>query len=111
PGDHTDSKGVRLASENYYQELLSAGVKIFEYEPTFIHTKIMIIDSTWSIIGSANQDNRSRNLNEENIFGVASSAFGSGLENVFLGDLMQSKEINLEEWKKRGMLEKLRELL
>jgi cardiolipin synthase len=110
PNNLNDSKGVRLASQSYYEDLLDGGVKIYEYQPTFIHTKTMVIDGTWSVIGSANIDNRSRKLNEENIIGISDKGFGSSLENVFLDDLTKAKQIDAAEWKKRGLLQRAREL-
>ena len=74
---------VRHASRDLYDELLAGGVQIHEYQPTFIHAKSMVIDSNWSIIGSANMDNRSRKLNEEAVFGILNKDFGTKLEEFF----------------------------
>lgn len=109
PNKYNDSSSVRHASQNYYQELLEGGVKIYEYQPTFIHTKTIVIDGSWSVIGSANMDNRSRKLNEENVFGVSDASFGSALRQVFLNDLQKSQEINLADWKKRGLWQRWQE--
>jgi cardiolipin synthase len=111
PDEHNDSRGVRLASRRSYEELLEGGVKIYEYQPTFIHTKTIVVDGVWSIIGSANLDNRSRTLNEENIIGVSDKLFGKELEDVFFEDVTKSEEITLDQWKKRGIVERVREIL
>jgi cardiolipin synthase len=110
PNEHNDTPSLRFASRYWYEELLQAGVKIYEYQPTFIHSKSIIIDGGWSIIGSANMDNRSRKLNDEDIFGISDKTFGQALENIFLQDLTQAKQIDLTEWGKRSVWERIREL-
>ncbi len=110
PNAYNDTPSLRYASRYWYEDLLNAGVKIYEYQPTFIHSKSIIIDDDWSIIGSANMDNRSRKLNDEDIFGVSDTVFGAALENTFLEDLNQAKQINLTEWKKRSIWERIREV-
>jgi cardiolipin synthase len=110
PDEHNDSAGVRHASQYFYQDLLAAGVKIYEYQPTFIHAKIIMIDGSWSIIGSANMDNRSRQLNDEDIFGVSSADFASQLQGQFKEDLKSSEEINLADWEKRSLWQRAREI-
>ncbi len=110
PNEHNDSKSVRLASQYSYATLLENGVKIYEYQPTFIHTKTLVVDGSWSVIGSANMDNRSRKLNEENIFGISDKTFGAKLETIFLGDLNNAKQINLSDWNKRNLWQRIREV-
>ena len=61
-----DSKIVQGTSRSYYQELLNAGVKIYEYKPGLLHAKTLTIDGEFSMIGSANIDRRSFDLNYEN---------------------------------------------
>ena len=109
PNELNDSKAVHHASHDTYDELLSGGVKIYEYQPTFIHTKAMIVDGTWSIIGSANMDNRSRKINQEVIVGIADAAFGARMEEIFAADLSRAKQIELTEWRKRGLWPRIRE--
>lgn len=102
PNDQNDSRWVRYASQNYYEELLRAGVKIDEYQPTFIHTKLMIVDGLWSVIGSANMDNRSRKLNDEVVFGIADPIFAKQLEDLVRRDQAKALPIRLAEWQNRG---------
>ena len=109
PNDFNDSRGVRYASQKSYANLLESQVKIYEYQPTFIHAKSIIIDGIWSVIGSANMDNRSRKLNEENIFGISDKAFGTKLENIFIENLSHARQIDLAQWEKRSMLQHIRE--
>jgi cardiolipin synthase len=110
PNELTDAPGVRNASRFSYEKFLKAGVKIYEYQPTFNHTKSLVIDGKWTVIGSANMDNRSRMLNEENIFGVADASFANQMEKVFMDNIEKSQEIKLSEWQKRGAWEKIREV-
>jgi cardiolipin synthase A/B len=93
PGQLIDAKYVKAATLSYYQELLEAGVKIFEYRPAKLHTKIMVIDGTWSIIGSANFDQRSLFLNIESVVGLWDSRLAGRLEEEFKGDKNTSDEV------------------
>jgi cardiolipin synthase A/B len=104
PGKHTDQKVVQWTSQSYYSELIEAGIKIYEYEPSRIHAKFILIDGRWSIIGSANLDNRSRELNVESILGIDDPVFGQELDAAFAEDKNRSKEITMEEWKKRSKI-------
>jgi cardiolipin synthase A/B len=104
PGKNIDNRMVRLSAEANYQDLLEAGVKIHEYGPSFIHTKFMVVDREWSIIGSPNLNSRSRQLDEENAQGILDKRFGEQLINVFLTDLEHSDEIKLDDWRRRNFL-------
>lgn len=76
-----------------------------------LHSKMMVIDGVWSIIGSANIDTRSIFFNVENVIGIHSESFAKKLEEVFVADLAQSKQITKESWKKRGIHRKILEPL
>jgi cardiolipin synthase len=102
PNEHTDARPIRRASHYYYEELLGAGVRIYEYQPTMMHAKSVVIDGKWVVVGSANMDVRSKELNQENVLGILDEEFGRELEARFMKDLEQSREIRLEEWRKRG---------
>ncbi len=103
PGNHTDALPVQAAGRSYYEELLSAGVRIFEFQPAMMHAKTAVVDSAWSIVGSANLDERSLELNEENVLGVADRDFALAIEQGVTDDFARSREILLEEWRKRSM--------
>ncbi len=90
-----DQKIVRWAANTYYWELLEAGVRIFEYQPAMIHTKLLIADDCWSVIGTGNMDYRSFELNEENAFGFQDNVLAKSLLKVFETDMENSKEIFL----------------
>jgi cardiolipin synthase A/B len=106
PGNHTDAVPVQAAGQSYYEELLKAGVRIFEFQPAMMHAKTVVIDSAWSIVGSANMDERSMELNEENVLGIADRAFARSIEEGLLSDYSRSKEIKLEDWRKRSIVRK-----
>jgi cardiolipin synthase len=107
PGRHIDNPWVRYSGQNHYDELMQAGVHIYEYQPTFIHSKFAIIDGQWSIIGSPNLNSRSRQLDEENAFAILDGDFGRQLEHTFFRDLGRSEEIQLEKWRKRNPFRRL----
>ena len=65
PGQHSDHLLTRRSSRRLYGPLLKAGAKIYEYEPTMIHTKVLVVDGIWSVVGSTNFDHRSFGINDE----------------------------------------------
>jgi len=103
PGKHIDNRLVWLSAQANYEELLKAGVKIYEYAPTFIHSKFMVVDRKWSIIGSPNLNYRSRQLDEENAFGILDEGLANRLVAVFRADIKHANEIKLEEWQQRSV--------
>ena len=109
PDEKTDAKPIRQTSHRYFEELLEAGVKIYEYQPTMMHAKTVVVDGKFSVVGSSNMDVRSKELNQENVLGILDVGFARQLEETFLNDLKSAKEIQLEEWRKRGMVKKLTE--
>jgi cardiolipin synthase len=110
-GDRTDAKAVKYASRGDYESLLEAGVEIAEYQPTMMHTKAMVIDGVMSIIGSANFDNRSLELNDELNVAVFDRQLAGRLRADFERDLTQSKKLTLDEWRARPATEKTRDWL
>jgi cardiolipin synthase len=109
PNKLTDAKPIRLTSHRYYEELMTAGVRIYEYQPTMMHAKGMVVDGKWSVVGSANMDIRSHELNQENVLGVLDAGFGEQMEAAFRDDLTRSREIQPEEWRRRGTTARLLE--
>jgi cardiolipin synthase len=103
PSKYTDANAVRRAGQWTYQELLDAGVRIYEYQPTMIHTKSMVVDGMWSVVGSANLDIRSKELNEENVLGILDRELGRTLEQVYEKDLERAREVTAEEWRRRSL--------
>jgi cardiolipin synthase len=109
PGNETDAVPVQAAGRSYYEELLAAGVRIFEYEPAMMHAKTVVVDGAWSVVGSANLDERSMELNEENVLGIADRDFARAIEEGVAADLERSSEIHLDEWRKRPIYKKVLE--
>jgi cardiolipin synthase len=109
PNNHTDEKSVRWAGQRIYEELMAAGVRIFEYQPTFTHTKLLLEDGQWSVIGSANMDNRSRKLNDEIVLGIADPQFADSLDAIFKADLARSRRVQLQSWRRRGLVQRVLE--
>jgi cardiolipin synthase len=106
PGEQTDNRITRASAQHRYQELLDGGVKIYEYQPTFMHAKYAVFDGRWSIVGSPNLNTRSRRLDEENAFGVLDAALGKRLQGVFLKDLEKATQVDREIWRSRNPLSK-----
>ena len=108
-GDRTDAKTVKWASRSHYDALLAQGIEIYEYQPTMIHAKTTVVDGTWSIIGSANFDNRSLDMNDEVNIGIVDPSFAAALSVTFEDDLRGAKRLTLEEWRRRALYEKANE--
>jgi cardiolipin synthase A/B len=109
PDEHTDAKLIRLTSHHYFEDLLAAGVRVYEYQPTMMHSKSIVVDGKWSVVGSANMDVRSIELNVENVLGILDERFGHSLEATFREDLKHAREFRLEEWRSRGRVAKVKE--
>ena len=107
PGTITDSQVVRRASRSTWGDLLRAGVEIYEYQPTFYHVKVMIVDGLWVTVGSTNFDSRSFSVNDEANLNVYDATFAAAQAKIFADDLARSRRITLEEWQQRPWTEKL----
>jgi cardiolipin synthase len=109
PGGHIDSKVTRKASRGLWGPLLEAGVRIYEYQPTMYHCKVMIVDDAWVSVGSTNFDNRSFSLNDEANLNILDPEFAAEQSKVFEADRALSREITLEAWRRRPWQEKVKE--
>ncbi len=107
PGRETDSPAVRRASRSTWGELLRAGVEIYEYQPTFFHCKVMVVDDLWVSVGSTNFDSRSFSVNDEANLNVYDREFAAAQVRIFEDDLKRSKRISYEDWKNRAWTEKV----
>ncbi|MBA2341162.1 MAG: cardiolipin synthase [Pyrinomonadaceae bacterium] len=106
PNKHTDHALVRGTSRRLYGELLKAGARIYEYQPSMIHAKTLIIDDVWAVVGSTNFDNRSFGLNDEVNLAAFDPKLAARLREDFERDLGNSREVSLEEWRKRPVFER-----
>jgi cardiolipin synthase len=107
PGPHIDKRVVRAAGHSSYGQLLGGGVQIFEYQPTMMHAKTLVVDGTWSSVGSVNFDNRSFQLNDEVTLTVWSGAFAGQLLEVFESDIEHSTEMRGSSWDRRPLAQKV----
>lgn len=97
------------AGRSYYDELLAAGIKVYERKSAMLHAKTAVIDGVWSTIGSTNIDMRSFLHNDEINAVVLSAEFAERMEVLFQRDLRESVEITAEQWSKRGLRNRIRE--
>jgi len=100
---------IRFASQALYSRLLTAGVRIFERHPPFIHGKAMVIDNEVAIVGSTNMDSRSLKLNYETNLVVFDTRFAERLRLVIQDDLDHADEIEYSQWRLRSKLQHLQE--
>ena len=106
---HSDSPAALAAQQSHYSDLLEAGVKIYERGDGILHSKTVVVDGVWSIVGSSNFDHRSVLFNDEVDAVVISAATGAQLERYFQQDLGHAGSIDLASWKRRPLARKLRE--
>jgi cardiolipin synthase len=95
---------VKHSIRHEYQELLDAGFEIAEYEPTMMHVKAVIVDGTFSLIGSANFGNRSFEVNDELTVAVADAGLAATLTSHFDDDLTRSRRLDAKTWKDQRSL-------
>ena len=108
PG-RTDSWAVFHAGRSHYNELLRAGIRIFEQRGTVMHSKTVVIDGVWSTVGSTNLDWRSFLHNDELNAVIIGRNFGDQMEVMFAQDQTESTEIHLTSWKRRSFLVRIQE--
>ena len=109
PGPYTDLRVAQLASEATYHELSQAGVRIWNYQPTMLHTKVMIVDSAAALVGSSNVNRRSLDHDEEIAMVVVDQPSVDLLDLQFRDDLDRSRRIDLTRWQRRSMSQKVLE--
>ena len=109
PGPVLDAQIVRRASRALWGPLLRAGVRIYEYQPTMYHTKVMVVDDIWCSVGSTNFDDRSFRLNDEANLNVLDAEFAREQSRVLAEDRARSREVTLELWERRPFKERVQE--
>jgi cardiolipin synthase A/B len=109
PGRHIDKPVVRQAGRHAYDRLLDCGVEVYEYRPTMLHAKTLVIDGVWSTVGSVNFDNRSFQHNDEATLCVQSPSVAGRLSRVFADDLAVSDPFDLRRWRRRPLRQRAAE--
>jgi len=106
-----DHNLVRSASRRDFGRLLQGGVQIFEYQASLLHAKTLVVDAAWGTVGSTNLDNRSFALNDEINVAIHDAGFAGRMQEVFERDLQRARRVTYEEWRRRGLKERLMETL
>lgn len=105
----SDMPLVQHAAHRNFDRLLASDVRIFEYQTTLLHQKVMTVDGVWCAIGSSNFDDRSLEINDEITAGFSSAALAERLEAVFHRDARQCVELQLDRWQRRGVWHRCRD--
>lgn len=100
-GQEVDKEIARRAGHRSYEKLLDAGVRLFEYDKTMLHAKVLVVDDGWANVGSANFDSRSLDLDLEVNVAVLDADLVTELSTHFLEDLEASTEIDPVTWRRR----------
>lgn len=100
---------VHPVTQYYYSELLDAGVKIYEYTPGFIHSKLFVSDDSVATVGTVNMDYRSFNFHFECGIWCSGSESIKVIKQDFLDTLKRCKKIEVDEWNKRPLVDKFKQ--
>jgi len=109
PGRHIALKAVRCASRGHCQTLLEAGDKVYEFQPTMLHRKVMVVDGVWSSIGSIHFTSHSMKKNAEGNVAIYDRAFARQVKDVVAADIARRGPVTLEQWKQRNLCQRIRE--
>ncbi len=107
PGPHADKRFVQMASEGTYAALLQAGVRVWSFQPSMLHTKIMTVDGLVASVGSANLNARSTKLDEEINIVVIDAHLARELDRHFDEDLGRSVRLESERWSHRSFVQRV----
>lgn len=107
-GPRTDHPSVRYAGHRYYPRLLKAGVQIFEYQPCFLHLKMVLVDD-WVSIGSCNFDHWNLRFNLEANLEALDPPLTAAVEASFVKDFALSQQVSLEEWRRRPLWRRVKQ--
>ncbi|MFG1670881.1 phosphatidylserine/phosphatidylglycerophosphate/cardiolipin synthase family protein [Streptomyces sp. Y7] len=109
PGPYTDKRVCQLAGQHYYEDLLACGVKIYQYQPTMMHAKVITVDRTAALVGSTNFNRRSLDHDEEVMLAVLDAGFTATIDAHFDTDVAASERMRWGRWKKRSAFQRARE--
>lgn len=110
PGQFSDHPWISYAARRHYGRMLRSGVRIFEYQPRFIHAKVELVDG-WVSLGSSNLDRWNLYWNLDANQAIASTGFARQVEQLFRRDFADSIEVDLQAWQQRPLLGRFRETL
>jgi cardiolipin synthase len=105
--ENSDIRLMEIAARAFYQDLLAAGVEVYERRAAVLHAKTLCVDGRISIVGSTNLDYRSIQYNFELSAVVHSVEFGSHMHRLFEHDVCYAKRIVLDEWRRRPLRDRL----
>jgi cardiolipin synthase len=105
----SDNPMVQHAGHRNFQKLLECGVRLFEYPHTLLHQKVMTVDGVWSAVGSSNFDDRSFETNDEISLSILDADLARRLDGIFAKYVARAQEIDLGDWKRRGLRHKLKD--
>ncbi|MDX3310457.1 phospholipase D-like domain-containing protein [Streptomyces sp. NPDC054884] len=109
PGPHTDKRVCRLAGQHHYEALTACGVRIYQYQPTMMHAKVITVDGVAALVGSTNFNRRSLDHDEEIMLAVLDETFTGTLDSHFDDDVRAATLIREGRWKRRSVLQRARE--
>ncbi|OQR59967.1 cardiolipin synthase B [Streptomyces maremycinicus] len=109
PGPYTDKRVCQLAGQHHYEALTACGVKIYHYQPTMMHAKVITVDGVAALVGSTNFNRRSLDHDEEIMLAVLDQEFTATLDEHFDDDLRAATLIREGRWKRRSVLQRARE--
>jgi len=109
PGKHLDIPVIRYASRHGWGKVLKHGVRIFEYQPTMLHSKLCVVDGIFASVGSANFDHRSFELNDEANLNVYDADFAADLSAAFETDKERCQEVTQKDWRKRPFRQRVKD--
>ncbi|MBW3647156.1 MAG: cardiolipin synthase B [Actinobacteria bacterium] len=109
PGPHADKRVCQLASESIYSRLTQGGVRIWAFQPSMLHAKVLTVDGVVTVIGSANMNRRSMQLDEEVVLSVLDPVVARRLEDDFDEELLRCERIEPRRWQDRPMHQKAQE--
>jgi cardiolipin synthase len=100
---------VQHAGHRHFEQMLRNGVRLFEYPHTLLHQKLMTVDGCWCAVGSTNFDDRSFDTNDEITLGVLDKELAAKFDAIFEHYVQRAVEVDLQKWRKRGVLHKLQD--
>lgn len=109
PGPHADQPVLQLAAQRNFERLLEAGTRIWLYQPTMIHAKLLTVDGGAAVLGTANFDNRSLQRNDEVGVVVFDDEVTAALDERIDADLALSEPVDVERWRDRGLAQRIGE--